>query len=129
MTTNNDIGDVNSKVKGSGARYNSGKTRFDLIPLTSLKSCANVFEFGAKKYAPWNWAKGMPWSVPYACMLRHLEAWYRGEDIDPESGESHLGHVMCNLVMLIHYEEFYREGDDRPPKYLFANDNEESDKS
>lgn len=113
------VGDVTSDARGSGARYNAGKTRFDLLPLTALKPAADVFAYGANKYAAWNWAKGMPWSVPYACMMRHLEAWYRGEELDPESGLPHLGHVMCNLVMLTHYAEFYREGDDRPPASLF----------
>lgn len=115
------IGDVNSDARGSGARFNTGKTRFDLIPMSSLRTAAEVLEYGTEKYAAWNWAKGMPWSVPYACMMRHLDAWYRGEEIDPESGKSHLGHAMCNLLMLTHYEDFYPEGDDRPPAYLFRN--------
>ena len=113
------VGDVNSTERGSGARFNDGKTRFDLIPLSALKDCADVFEYGAEKYAAWNWAKGMDWSVPYACMLRHLEAWYRGEDTDPESGLPHLGHVMCNLIMLSHYAKNYKDGDDRPPREYF----------
>ena len=114
------IGDVTSDERGSGARYNGGKTRYDLIPLSALKSCADVFAYGEKKYAAWNWAKGMNWSVPYACAVRHFEAWQRGEDIDPESGLPHIGHVMCNLIMLAHYEEHYPEGDDRPPADLFS---------
>ena len=41
-------------------------------------------------------------------------AWFRGERNDPESGLSHLAHAICNLMMLIHYETTYPEGDDRP---------------
>lgn len=108
------VGDVQSDERGSGARYNHNKTRYDLIPLSTLKDCADVFSYGANKYAEWNWAKGMKWSVPYACALRHLQAWYEGEDTDPESGLPHLGHVMCNLVMLSHYARHYPEMDDRP---------------
>jgi hypothetical protein len=84
------------------------------VPLSTLKPCADVFEYGASKYAAWNWSKGMAWSVPYACAMRHLQAWFEGEDIDPESGLPHLGHVMCNLVMLSHFAEHYPELDDRP---------------
>lgn len=123
------IGDINSTERGTGARFNDGKTRFDLIPLTSLKDCADVFEHGMKKYSAWNWAKGMPWSVPYGCMLRHLEAWYRGEDFDSESKLPHLGHVMCNLIMLSHYAHYYKEGDDRPPIELFNDNIRPDDKS
>lgn len=114
------IGDIASAEWGSGARANANKTRMDLVPLHLLASCADVFEYGAHKYATWNWAKGMPWSVPYGCMLRHLSAWYMGEDIDPESGKSHLGHVMANLLMLEHYTKAYKQGDDRPARWFFV---------
>lgn len=112
------IGDVNSNEKGSGARYNDDKPDFSLIPLSTLEDEARVWAYGAKKYKAWNWAKGMPWSVPYACAMRHLSAWQRGEDIDPESGQPHLAHVMCNIRMLTLYSKTYPEGDDRPPKEL-----------
>lgn len=112
------IGDVNSKEKGSGARYNIGKADLSLIPLVTLEEEAMVWEYGKAKYAAWNWAKGMNWSVPYACALRHLSAWQRGEEIDPESGQSHLAHVMCNIRMLMLFSKTYQEGDDRPPKEL-----------
>lgn len=77
--------------------------------------CARVFEYGRKKYAEWNWAKGMPWSVPIGCIVRHLMAIVeRGELTDPESGLHHHGHIMCNLVMLHTFVQNYPEGDDRP---------------
>ena len=80
--------------------------------------CAKVFTFGARKYAQYNWAKGMPWSVPLACAARHLKKIIEGEEIDPESGELHVGHVFCNIVMLLHYIDHYPEGNDLPPKGL-----------
>lgn len=116
--TDRGIGDVHSNEKGSGARYNTGKADLSLIPLVTLEEEAKVWEYGKAKYAAWNWAKGMNWSVPYACALRHLSAWQRGEEIDPESGQSHLAHVMCNIRMLMLYSKTYKEGDDRPPKDL-----------
>jgi len=112
------IGDVNSNEKGSGARYNGNKPDMSLIPLWTLEEEAKVWDYGTKKYNAWNWAKGMPWSVPYACAMRHLSAWQRGEEIDPESGQPHLAHVMCNIRMLTLYATTYPEGDDRPPKEL-----------
>jgi hypothetical protein len=112
------IGDVNSDEIGSGARYNSGKTKYDLIPIHLLKDACDVFDFGSKKYSAFNWAKGMPWSVPYASMMRHMQAWYRGEQNDAESGLPHLAHAMCNLIMLTHYASYYKDGDDRPMKWF-----------
>lgn len=115
------VGDVNSEEKGSGARYNDNKAAIDLIPLCTLEDEARVWDYGRRKYAAWNWAKGMPWSVPLGCALRHLAAWQRGEDLDPESGLPHLAHAMCNLRMLTLYSRTYTEGDDRPKEWLQSN--------
>lgn len=112
------IGDINSDKRGSGARFNSGKPPMELVPLSALEDCARVFGYGREKYAAWNWAKGMDWSVAYGCLLRHLSAWFNGEDNDPESGLPHLGHAMCNLVMLSTFARTYPEGDDRPEQWL-----------
>lgn len=107
------IGDVHSSDRGTAARFNTGKPAFDLVPLSALTDCARVFDYGRAKYAEWNWAKGQPWSVPFACLMRHMAAWQAGEDVDPESGLPHLGHAMANLVMLSTFARTYREGDDR----------------
>jgi len=112
------VGDINSNEKGSGARYNKGKPDFSLIPLVTLADEAQVWMYGKEKYAAWNWAKGMPWSVPYASAMRHLMAWQSGEENDPESGLPHIAHAMCNLRMLTLYSKNYLEGDDRPKEYL-----------
>jgi hypothetical protein len=112
------IGDVTSDAVGSGARYTSGKAALSLIPFSTLEDEARVWEYGKRKYAAWNWAKGMDWSIPFACMMRHMAAWQRGEENDPESGLPHLAHAMCNLRMLTLYGKTYPEGDDRPVKWL-----------
>lgn len=113
------IGDVTSTERGSGARFNSNKTKWSLMPLYLLKEVVDVWEYGAQKYAAWNWAKGMPWSVPYECIMRHMFRWYwLGERNDPESGKHHLAHVICNVMMLLHFETKYQEGDDRPKEFL-----------
>lgn len=116
------VGDVNSDARGSGARYNEGKPDFSLIPLSTMEGEARVWAYGANKYKAWNWMKGMDWSVPYACMMRHMAAWQRGEEVDPETGESHLDHAMCNLRMLRYYTDFYKEGDNRPKDFFKGND-------
>lgn len=77
-----------------------------------LEETALVFAHGRKKYAAWNWAKGMDWSVPVGCALRHIQAIIAGQKIDPESNQHHFAHVMCNMIMLLHFTEHYKEGDD-----------------
>jgi len=113
-----------NKVDGGGLRFNKGKTPYRFIPLHLLAGAARVFERVTlrrkKPYPPWNWCRCMKVSIPYECLLRHLEAWYRGEELDPETGESHLSHVLCNALILVQCAE--RGGqklDDRPPKEFF----------
>lgn len=83
--------------------------------------CAHVFDYGRKKYAEWNWAKGMAWSIPLGCAVRHLQKILAGEQNDPESGLSHRGHIFCNIAMLQTFMLTYPEGDDRP-RYLVRAD-------
>jgi hypothetical protein len=96
----------------------------DEAMFNNYELCAKVFEYGKRKYAAWNWAKGMAWSVPVACLLRHAHAlYYNHEENDPESGLPHIGHILCNLVMLRHFVRYFREGNDLPYKVLNANAN------
>jgi hypothetical protein len=110
-------GNLDSRERGSGARANGGKVSFALVPFHLFSGVARVFMGGKLKYAEWNWAKGMGWSVVVDCVFRHLfKWWYMGEDLDPESGEHHIDHIICNLLMLKHYTRAYPDGDDRPPQ-------------
>lgn len=115
-------GDINSDVKGSGARANKGKISLSLIPFHLLGGLSRVFMGGKLKYAEFNWAKGMRWSSCMDCTLRHLfKWWFMGENTDPESGCHHLDHVLANVLMLLHYTKAYPEGDNRPKGYtMFA---------
>lgn len=80
--------------------------------------CARVFDYGRRKYSAWNWARGQAWSIPIASALRHIVfGTLKGEEIDPESGLPHRGHIACNIVMLLWFIDHYPAGDDRftPP--------------
>jgi hypothetical protein len=82
--------------------------------LEGFEEAARVFDYGRRKYAEWNWAKGMSWTAVMACAARHLLKIIEGEQNDAESGLSHRGHFFCNVIMLLTYEFTYPEGDDRP---------------
>lgn len=86
--------------------------------LDTFADAARVFDYGRKKYAAWNWAKGMPWSIPLGCVIRHALKELDGQELDEESGLPHYGHIQCNLLMLKQYALTYREGDDRPVQWL-----------
>lgn len=117
--TNNETSPLVERAQardGGGLRFNDGKPPIHLVPPSMTLAVASVLGYGAKKYAPRNWERGMKWSVPYDSMMRHLLAWQKGEDTDPESGLPHLHHAACNIAMLVEFMETYKEGDDRPGK-------------
>lgn len=96
-----------------GVKMDEGKARYDLLPPEGLEAVAKVLEFGAKKYSARNWEKGMLWSRPFAGAMRHLWAWWRGEDRDKDTGYSHLWHATTNIFFLIAYEARGKGEDDR----------------
>ena len=90
-------------------RYNEGKPDYSLIPIELLEQAARVLEYGASKYERVNWKRPTHWSVSFACLMRHMSAWQAGEDLDPESGHSHLGHALCNLLQMLHQLKYNPE--------------------
>ena len=104
------------KVDGTGKRYNKGKNRLDLVPISLIRSVGEVLTKGAAKYDDRNWEKGMLYTVVYASLLRHLTDWFDGDNIDSESGLHHMAHVACNAAFLIEYANTCPELDDRPSK-------------
>jgi hypothetical protein len=89
------------------------KPRLDLLPAGALTEIAQVLTFGAEKYGAHNWSRGTAWSRYYAALLRHLFAWWGGEDRDPETGASHLAHAGCCLLFLLEYQRHGWGSDDR----------------
>jgi hypothetical protein len=98
----------------SAIRYDDGKAPIHLIPPSILLHLAEVYAYGARKYAPRNWEKGMDWSRMYDSAMRHLLAFWEGQDLDDESGLPHIAHAMWNVAGLVYYSDLYRDRDDRP---------------
>lgn len=96
-----------------GFKYDGGKPRMDLIPPKPLLVLGQVYAMGAKKYADRQWEQGMDWGRVYAALQRHLQYFWGGEDIDPESGLPHLAHAAWNVITLLEYMETCPELDSR----------------
>lgn len=94
-------------------KYDGGKLRMDLLWPRAVQAVVAVFTYGAAKYGERNWDQGMNYSRLYSATLRHLFAWWGGEDDDPESNLSHLSHAASNLLALIHYMQQGIGTDDR----------------
>lgn len=100
----------------SGIKYDEGKLRYDLIPPEAMEALAHIYTMGAVKYGPNNWEHGMSWSRIIGALFRHLYSWIKGDEIDKESGKSHLWHVLWNVVALVTYEARKIGIDDRACK-------------
>lgn len=100
-------------VSSTGAEKGVKLERHDLIPYPALKALAEHYGRGAQKYAEHNWRKGYEWSKSYAAMQRHATAWWDGEDIDEETGSSHLAGVAFHVFALLTFIQEHPEFDDR----------------
>ena len=105
--------EVTTKQSG-GEKFDSDKLRYELLPPELLEETARVLTFGAEKYSDRNWELGMAWSRPFAALMRHMWAWWGGEDKDPETGYSHLAHAACCIAFLVAYERRGTGTDNRP---------------
>lgn len=71
---------------------------------------------GACKYGRHNYRiAGVRASVYYDATMRHLMSWWEGEDIDPDSGMSHITKAITSLVVLRDAMIQGMAEDDRPP--------------
>lgn len=97
-----------------GKKFDEDKLPWHLLPPDAVEEIVKVLHFGAGKYGDRNWEKGMAWHRPFAALMRHMWAWWRREEADPETGLSHLAHAGCCLLFLLAYEKRVIGSDDRP---------------
>ncbi len=97
-----------------GVKLDEGKDPWHLAPFDAIGAVVKVLAFGAKKYQPRNWEKGMDWSRLYSALMRHLVSWWAGEKADDDTGYSHLWHAGACIMFLIAYEIRGVGKDDRP---------------
>jgi hypothetical protein len=98
----------------TGGRKGQKLARFDLIPTGPLVQLAQLYGRGAEKYEVRNWEKGYEWSNSYAAAMRHLVAFWAGEDLDPELDLPHPVMVIFHMMALLQFMEQHPEFDDRP---------------
>ena len=126
---------LDGKLGKVAGRSNAGKAILHTIDPDFILGIGRISEFGARKYHMRNFmmAPGMKWSDVYESLLRHLMAYWGGEELDlgpngefgptddPDtnmkwSGMPHLLHVAWNVMVMYTYSrhEAYAPGDDRP---------------
>ncbi len=95
-----------------GRKFDGGKLEYGLLPPLALEETVKVLTFGAQKYERDNWKK-VPDSKRryFDAMERHIWAYKKGEQMDPESGIHHLAHAMCCLMFLYEHDIMYSLND------------------
>jgi hypothetical protein len=92
------------EMAGTDPKGEVGKSKpqLHLIPRVSLEAQAGALQLGAKKYGEANWRYNTVCQSTYiSAIMRHTAAFQDGEDLDPESGLSHLGHVMASCAIIL----------------------------
>lgn len=97
-----------------GDKFNSGKPRMSLIPGVAMRAVAMVYNYGEKKYAAWNWSKGLTFSELIDATERHISYFKDGENLDRESNLHHLAHAVFGLLCILYFMSIGRHDlDDR----------------
>jgi len=91
------------------------KVPLHLVPCEVLFEIGLAMLEGARKYGAHNYrAAGVRASVYYDAAMRHIMAWWEGEDIDPDSGLPHIIKAIASLVVLRDGQHCGNWVDDRP---------------
>ena len=85
-------------MKLKSDRFNEGKPKWSLVHFKSMEPLVRVLEYGAKKYSSDNWKVGLDKKEILESLSRHLFALMDGEELDKESGLSHIGHIQANAL-------------------------------
>jgi hypothetical protein len=109
---------IPSKVKDSNPKDAIGikKAPMSTVPSAVVMEIGLAMLEGALKYGRHNYrAIGVRASVYYDACMRHLMSWWEGEDIDPDSGLSHITKALACLTVLRDAMWNNKWVDDRPP--------------
>ena len=94
----------------------SRKVPMSVVPTPVIMEVAVGMLEGSLRYGSHNYRKsGVRASVYYDAVNRHLGAWWEGEDIDPDSGLSHVVKAISSLVVLRDAMIRGKMIDNRPP--------------
>lgn len=93
------------------------KAPMSTVPANVMAEVGVAMLEGACKYGRSNYrVAGVRSSVYYDAVIRHLFSWWEGEDIDPDSGMSHITKAITSLVVLRDAMIQDMATDDRPPR-------------
>lgn len=93
------------------------KAPMSTVPCGVMAELGVALLEGASKYGRHNYrGVGVRASVYYDATQRHLFSWWEGEDLDPDSGLSHVTKAIASLTVLRDAMLQDKCSDDRPPR-------------
>lgn len=93
------------------------KVPMSTVPANVLAEVGVAMLEGASKYGRHNYrAVGVRGSVYYDGTMRHLMDWWEGQDLDQDSGMSHITKAITSLIVLRDAMIQGKFTDDRPPR-------------
>ena len=93
------------------------KVPFSVLPASVLAEVGLALLEGARKYGRHNYRiAGVRANVYYDACFRHMTAFWEGEDIDADSGLSHVTKAIAGLMVLRDSMMKGNWSDDRPPR-------------
>ena len=108
----------NFGVSANGAMRESigTKIRTNLVPYELICYAALGLNYGAEKYAPRNFEKGLSALDLTESLKRHIIAYEAGEELDDDSGLPHIALIASCTAMLCHNAIQGTMIDDRPTR-------------
>ena len=97
----------------AGTKHDQDKPMITLVRPEFIEGVAAAMTFGSNKYGRYNYREGIEYSRLLDAMMRHALKWARGEEIDEDSGLSHLLLVASNANMLFDLRKHNIGTDDR----------------
>ena len=85
-------------------KHDNSKPQWSLLEWKFIRGIVTVLTFGAVKYSRDNWKLCKDRHRYEDAAMRHMTSYLDGEKYDPETGESHLSHIGCNLMFLHHFD-------------------------
>lgn len=112
-----DIPTTVGKPSNPKDRVGVSKPPMSVVPTLVLMEVGVAMLEGCKKYGAFNFrGVGVRGSIYYDATMRHLMAWWEGQDIDPDSGLNHITKAITSLVVLRDAMLMDKFTDDRPPR-------------
>ncbi|MBL4763465.1 MAG: hypothetical protein JKY93_12310 [Gammaproteobacteria bacterium] len=89
------------RLENPKKKFGAAKVGVSNIPIPVMREVGAAMNEGADKYGAYNWRESeIDAETYFNSTRRHLDDWWDGEDIDPDSGIHHVSKAISSLMVL-----------------------------